>query len=315
MADMAGRREPPASAGLVAPVLRHTLLSILGSVGICSAVYAVVDPTLFSNAIAIAMPILCPALVAPAIAYHLLSTRRRVAEAREEAEQRARELETMLSERDRTLNLIGHDLAHQLVTVATYAEALGQTDLNANTRLDRATEITRAARAAQEIVRELLVWDQHSIAMARTERRPTELRDLIDAVVRLTRGLAATHGILLEARGPRAVAAIDQRQIEAALRNLVALLVEHGTRGGVVTVTVSATGGGTVDLVVEGRPTALPEDMESPPGAELVREVARRHGGGLTFDIVERDVCRVVLRLPIGGCSTSGLSLAPGQAC
>jgi signal transduction histidine kinase len=130
---------------------------------------------------------------------------------------------------------------------------------------------------------------------ARTvDRRATDLRNLIGAVVDDLRPLADSRGVRLRLSAEEPVEArVDHLAIERAVANLITNAIEHSPRGEAVDVAVVGEGEvASVEVTDHGRGIA-PADQEqvfdrcwrgesgdgAGIGLAIVRQVAAAHGG------------------------------------
>ncbi len=274
--------------GIAAVVLLMSSLAVL----FCYTAYLLIDPGLFEVPIAVWMPIAAPIFAAPLLTYENIRSRVKLAEIQEAARRRAEALAAEVAEKDRVLSLIGHDLAGHIALVTGFSAELRKLPPGDPRQSDFIAEIGNAGDAANNVLNDLLAWGRLSVTAAAPVRGQTDLRQLVDQVLDLMRSVATAAGVRLDADGPPITAYADARQIETALRNLVANAIRYTPIGGEVVVTVAEPDEGQVSLSV--RDTGSGFDQRAFEGARMgsghglglatCREIATRHGGSLSID-------------------------------
>ena len=154
-------------------------------------------------------------------------------------ELRAREEATRLKEE--FLGAAAHDLRTPLTVVLGQAELMERRAARHPERpVDPAglARIVREARRLRDLVAELLDAQRLEDGRAVSERRPADLREVVEAV----RDRHAANGVTIGIRAPEAplVSAIDRPRIEQVLDNLVENAVKYGPADGTPEIQVEA---------------------------------------------------------------------------
>ena len=149
-------------------------------------------------------------------------------------------------------------------------------------------------------------------------RQPIDVTEVINDAIAESRAVAPPDqriSVVIDPALPDVLA--DRDALKMALKNLVINAVKYG-RGGLVTISATATGGSDVSITVEDEGPGIPRDerrrifepfyrghlakeMESEGsgiGLSIVRQVARSHGGRIRVANGEACGARFVLQLP-----------------
>jgi signal transduction histidine kinase len=171
---------------------------------------------------------------------------------------RAREEATRLKEE--FLGAAAHDLRTPLTVVLGQAELMERRAARHPERpVDGAglARIVREARRLRDLVAELLDAQRLEDGRAVTERRPADLREVVEAV----RDRHVANGVVIGVHAPDAplMSAIDRPRIEQVLDNLVENAVKYGPSGGTPEIGVDARDGhARISVIDHG--VGIPED-------------------------------------------------------
>ncbi len=213
-----------------------------------------------------------------------------------------------LTERDESLTRVAHDLRAPLVAIGLGATSLiedegpvGATD-GAQERRALLDLIQRSAASLSHMIEDLL--DVARIARRTLTLRPvfTDVGGLVRDVVGLYRGMAEQRGITLRSISPPTaiLATCDPDRITQALANLVVNALDFTPRGGVVELTVRASGR-HVAISVRDSGAGIPEAAQRAIferftqllihtrkglglGLFIARGIIEGHGGALAVD-------------------------------
>ena len=213
-----------------------------------------------------------------------------------------------LSERDESLTRVAHDLRAPLVAIGLGATSLiedegpvGATD-GAQERRALLDLIQRSAASLSHMIEDLL--DVARIARRTLTLRPvfTDVGGLVRDVVGLYRGMAEQRGITLRSISPPTaiLATCDPDRITQALANLVVNALDFTPRGGMVELTVRASGR-HVAISVRDSGAGIPEAAQRAIferftqllihtrkglglGLFIARGIIEGHGGALAVD-------------------------------
>ncbi len=213
-----------------------------------------------------------------------------------------------LTERDESLTRVAHDLRAPLVAIGLGATSLiedegpeGATD-GAQERRALLDLIQRSAASLSHMIEDLL--DVARIARRTLTLRPvfTDVGGLVRDVVGLYRGMAEQRGITLRSISPATaiLATCDPDRITQALANLVVNALDFTPRGGVVELTVRASGR-HVAISVRDSGAGIPEAAQRAIferftqllihtrkglglGLFIARGIIEGHGGALAVD-------------------------------
>ncbi|HXH98494.1 MAG TPA: ATP-binding protein, partial [Gaiellaceae bacterium] len=191
---------------------------------------------------------------------------------------------------------IAHEIRNPLTAVKTFLDLLPQ-------RLDDREFVTsfrelslQEIRRVTNLITDLLAFGKSTSA----ERRPVDLAQVLEQVVRLLESTARKRQVALELRVGRAVppALADADQIKQIVLNLALNAIEASPADREVTLTLRAGAYDTVVLEVRDRGAGIPHDqLESifhpffttkeqgtGLGLSLVHQMVVEHGGEITVE-------------------------------
>lgn len=216
------------------------------------------------------------------------------------------------------LRTVSHELRTPLTSVIGYAETLRvhRHSLSDAQVDDLLVRLSRNAIALRSLMDDLLDVDRLSrggLSLALQEA------DVSEAVVRAVEMQGAPPGRVRVA-ADHVVARVDQRRIERIVDNLISNSLKHGGRDVTVWVTLREDGDHLLLRVEDDGVGIATEDHErvfhafeqgvashtdanpgSGVGLNLVRELARRHGGDVTLSARDGGGLTVDVRLPLAG--------------
>ncbi|CAN5306449.1 hypothetical protein BH09MYX1_BH09MYX1_15070 [soil metagenome] len=205
------------------------------------------------------------------------------------------------SVRRRDLESVGANVAHELKNPLAAIKGLLQ--------LERARVVDERSRRrfdvmANEVSRmETILHDYLSFSRPFEPLRPVEvdLKGVVENVVALLEGRASSAKVDLRVEAQTVSVHCDPVRMKEALLNLAANAVEASTAGGIVTLTVEASGGvarlsiadsgvGMSAPVLEriGTPFFTTREEGTGLGVALARSIVSQHGGELSFESAPR---------------------------
>ncbi|MFZ5683838.1 MAG: sensor histidine kinase [Pseudomonadota bacterium] len=246
----------------------------------------------------------------------------RAQRAREAELDRARQsAEQQNAGKSRFLANMSHELRTPLNAIMGFSDIMRQRLFGP--LADRYAEYAELIHESGSHLLELIndVLDMSKIEAERFElaREDFDVRDAITAVVRLMRGQAERAGVALRTVLPPEALEIDadRRALKQITLNLVSNALKFTPRGGSVTVTAQASGGGLELIVADtgmgiapadlerlGRPFEQAGDAEqrksgSGLGLSLVRAFATLHGGEMSIESTVGGGTAVTVRMPV----------------
>ncbi|MCR5872971.1 HAMP domain-containing histidine kinase [Phenylobacterium sp. J426] len=261
-----------------------------------------------------------------------LTGNRLAAALRDARAQRARELELEQARasaeqqnagKSRFLANMSHELRTPLNAIMGFSDIMRQRLFGP--MADRYTEYAELIHESGSHLLELIndVLDMSKIEAERFElaREEFDVRDAVNAVLRLMRGQAERNGVILRGVLPAEPleADADRRAIKQITLNLVSNALKFTPRGGTVTVTVQAAGDVLELIVTDSGVGIAPDDLErlgrpfeqagdaqqraagSGLGLSLVQAFAALHGGEMTIESAVGDGTTVTVRMPVLG--------------
>ncbi len=158
------------------------------------------------------------------------------------------------------------------------------------------------AISLQQQIESLLQYNAFAFEARRLQRRPTDLRALLDALVNRQRLQFQARQIDVTVEGPSVIARIDPEKIDIAVSNLLSNAIRFSPDGGQIRLSLAAQPGGwSVDCVDAG-PGVDPADQDkvfnpfyqgvrqpagprkgSGVGLSIVKELVEAHGGHVTL--------------------------------
>jgi len=235
--------------------------------------------------------------------------------------------------KSRFLANMSHELRTPLNAIMGFSDIMRQRLFGP--MADRYTEYAELIHESGSHLLELIndVLDMSKIEAERFElaREEFDVRDAVNAVVRLMRGQADRAGVVLRAVLPDAPleADADRRAIKQIILNLISNALKFTPKGGAVTVTAQAAGD-VLELIVTdsgvgiapadlerlGRPFEQAGDAEqraagSGLGLSLVRAFAALHGGEMVIESAVGDGTVVTVRMPVLGLEPLEAPVAP----
>jgi K+-sensing histidine kinase KdpD len=213
-----------------------------------------------------------------------------------ELEESAARLRTLDEMKNTFLDAVSHELRTPLAAVLGIALTLGREDVpltEAETR-DLLDRLTANAKKLDRLLSDLLDLDRLARGIVEPKRRPTDLGDLVQAVVESSE-LFGLRDVKVEIAP--VVVAVDAAKVERIVENLLANTARHTPEGGTVWVRVTAESGGVL-IAVEDEGRGVPDELKevifepfrqgpqrsqhSPGvgiGLSLVARFAELHGG------------------------------------
>lgn len=223
----------------------------------------------------------------------------------------------------RMASSVSHDFRHYLATIYANSEFLASDRLSLQERLDILAEVRAAVLGTTEMIESLLVFSRTGGNLSRT---PEQLASVTERAVALIRSHPDASGVDLEFRccdPADTTAAVDAKQIERAIFNLLLNACQSGRAPGTTPRVVVVLDGDTRDLKVSvidngmGVPENIRNSLFQPfvsegkqkgtgLGLTLAYCVAKEHGGDVVLlssspgeTIFQMKVARALQNAPI----------------
>ena len=160
-------------------------------------------------------------------------------------EQRARDLTALNANKDKFFSIISHDLRSPFTALLGNAELMVDMidELSQQNIREMSQSIYKGARAALNLMENLLTWSRLQQERIEYEPGPVELRQLTENTIDLLREMALSKQIQLEhtiAAGLFVYA--DEYMIDTVIRNLTANAIKFTPDGGQVTLSAQRNG-------------------------------------------------------------------------
>jgi signal transduction histidine kinase len=169
------------------------------------------------------------------------------------------------------------------------------------------------------LINDLLDVSRIQTGRLRLDRRPTDLRALLDAVVAKLRVAITTHEVILQnSHDHPIIAPVDAGRIEQVLANLITNATKYSAPLSPILVSLRATGDqAEIDVIDHGIGIPVTDldhvfdrfyqvqrpARESRPGLGLglfiAREIARQHGGEITVRSQELRGSQFTVQIPL----------------
>lgn len=305
-------------SGIAAKVVVATIVSVLGSVAICYGTYWLLDPTMFSAPMALIMPIVTPALIAPVVTSYYLrlmgTIERQNAElivARGVAEEADRRKRVFLAD-------VSHELRTPLNAIIGFSEVIGSRGFGEidDKYIEYNEDINGAGRHLLSVIDDLL--DVSKIEAGRLTPIP-EIVFVSGAAAdaaRLCRADVEQGGVSLDLSGVNEHATVyaDPRVLTQVLVNLIGNAAKYagadavvhvdtrGELGSVVTVSDNGVGMSKSELSEArryfGRARASDAGKGSGLGLPLVEKLMELSGGRFSIKSSPGEGTKVTLSFP-----------------
>ncbi len=175
---------------------------------------------------------------------------------------RYRTLGAALSDRDRLLSVVSHDLRGLLTPVLGYSELLAVEAERGGSPLMKqyARPIATGAVRMNDLLTNLVDWAKQAVGASPLRPAPVPVRDAVRQVADLYADTAAVKRLkVVNGVGEGVTAFVDPPVLLAVLRNLVANAIKYSRDGG--TVEVSARHGEPFALLVRDEGVGMPGDV------------------------------------------------------
>ncbi len=251
-------------------------------------------------------------------------------EARREAEEKSRALDTLNRQKTLLFSIIAHDLRNPFQALLGLSTMLSQSvaslDMAAVER--RAEGIRQAAGQAYALMESLFAWASLQMETAEVVFEEIDLDEIMRETIEGVAEAASAKALATRSTGSGLRVMAQRDMLLTVLRNLVSNAVKFTHSGGAVTLSAEARGGAVEIAVADtgvGIPAAKIDDLlrldrrvttngtagerGSGFGLLLCRDLVERLGGELAVSSVPDQGTRFAFTLP-GWISTAGEALA-----
>lgn len=279
-------------SGIVAKVVVATIVSVVGSMAICYGTYWLLAPDMFGMPMAMIMPIVTPAMIAPLVAGYYLrlmnTIERQNAElivARGAAEEADRRKRVFLAD-------VSHELRTPLNAIIGFSEVIASRGFGPidDKYIEYTDDINGAGRHLLSVIDDLL--DVSKIEAGRFTQIP-EIVSVAGAAAdaaRLCRADIEQGGVALELSGIAEGATVyaDPRVLTQILVNLIGNAAKYAGVGAAVRVETSAGGEPVVTVTDTGVGMTKAELSEARRYFGRARAADAGKGSGLGLPLVEK---------------------------
>lgn len=299
-------------------VLYTALLTIMGTIAsllICLAAYSIIgfDPT--AEPISIILPVLCPLIIVPAMTVNATRSALKLRQQQRYITEQNRTLERVLTEKDRIISLVGHDLRGQLNLVMGFAQLISrQADgIPIERLIDYANEIHHAGSKTNDVLNDLLNWGRARAGHLAQGHDSDPFNTILDHAVEALKLEAERKRVIISPVAPMPEDIVDQVIVESVLRNVLSNAIKFSHPGGNIDVGADRVGAELHITVTDAGVGMNPEHLSRLRGGYLVSSTegtSQEIGSGLGLTI-----CRDVLqaqggRLEIHSAPNMGTTVA-----
>lgn len=279
-------------------IARYTILltavGVAASAAICLTAYALIGFDPRAEPISIILPILCPLLIVPPMTVRAKRAALMLREQQAHIAEQNIALERILTEKDRILTLVGHDLRGQLNLVMGFAQIISRQaeDIPPDRLADYANEIHQAGKKTNEVLTDLLNWGRARAGQLPSGTHFEPFNDILrDVIANLEREIEHKE-IGLELPQPDLADEVDQVIVSSALRNVLGNAIKFSHRGGRIEIAASRQGSDLRFTIRDFGIGISPDQLARLRGGHLVSSTegtSREAGSGLGLAIC-RDV-------------------------
>jgi PAS domain S-box-containing protein len=198
--------------------------------------------------------------------------------------------------RDEVLGVVSHDLRNPLNTIKLSVGSLAR-----RSNAEEIPVVRRAVQRAERLIQDLLLASKMDFTTIAIDRKPTNVRAIVEGVVALHKAVAALKGLDLSAQldGDMTDVTIDRHRVAQMLDNLVGNAIKF-TETGSVAVRARVDQAMLVVEVQDTGPGIAPEILAhvfdrfwqsahagragAGLGLAIARGIAQAHGGDITVD-------------------------------
>jgi two-component system, sensor histidine kinase and response regulator len=279
-------------------MVRYTsLLTFLGTTAsllISLTAYSIIGFDPLAEPISIVLPILCPMIIVPTMTVNATRAALKLREQQRHIAEQNRALERILTEKDRIISLVGHDLRGQLNLVMGFAQLISrQADSIPIDRLvDYANEIHHAGSKTNDVLNDLLNWGRARAGHLTHGHEADPFNVILDRVMDALKLEAECKQVTLEAVAPMPENRVDTVIVASALRNVLNNAIKFSHSGGSIDVRADCVGAELRITVTDAGVGINPEQLSRLRSGHLVDSTegtSREIGSGLGLAIC-RDV-------------------------
>ena len=266
------------------------------------------------------MPILCPLLIVPALTVSTTRSQLKMREPQLLIEAQKEALERTLSEKDRIISLVGHDLRSQLNLVMGFAQLISKQSGRIPTErlTDYANDIHHAGGKINDILNGLLNWGRARAGHLTQSHETEPFHDVTAHVINGLRIEADRKQIEITVSAALPTDEVDRVILTSALRNILNNAIKFSRSGDTIhvnasrnetelafTITDTGVGMGSEQLTKlrQGQLVTSTEGTSREAGSGLglaiCRDVIEAQGGRLEIDSMLGEGTSVTVLIPM----------------
>jgi PAS domain S-box-containing protein len=180
--------------------------------------------------------------------------------------------------REAFLRAVSHDLRTPLASLVGFAEILAEEENLPEHHRHYVDRIIGNAHRLERLLRDLLDLDRLNRGVLRPNRRPTDIRQLVDTVVAAL-GMKDEHPVEVAVGHDISVASVDPAQVERILENLLINVGRHTPPGTACRIDVERNHAGIL-LTVEDEGPGVPGEIKDIIFDAFQRGEGRAHSPG-----------------------------------
>jgi len=280
--------------GITRYTILLTVVAVAASIAICLTAYALIGFDPLVEPISIILPILCPLLIVPPMTVRATRAALQLRTQQTLIVEQNLALERILTEKDRILTLVGHDLRGQLNLVMGFAQLISRhaEDIPPERLADYANEIHQAGKKTNDVLTDLLNWGRARAGQLPSGTRFEPFNEILTEVVANLKQEIERKEIGLELPELKLEDDVDRVIVASALRNVLGNAVKFSHRGGRIVIEAGRTSQDFHFSIHDFGMGISPDQLTRLRGGHLVSSTegtSREAGSGLGLAIC-RDV-------------------------
>lgn len=220
--------------GIVRYTLLLTVVAVVASAAICATAYLLIGFDPRAEPISIILPVVCPLLIVPPMTVNSVRAALKLRAQQALILEQNVALERILTEKDRILTLVGHDLRGQLNLVMGFAQIISRQadDIPMERLVDYANEIHQAGKKTNEVLTDLLNWGRARAGQLSSGFQLARFNIILAEVVANLEQDIDRKEIKLELPDPMLDDEVDQVIVASAIRNILGNAIKFSQTGG-----------------------------------------------------------------------------------